>query len=124
VVHATIKTTKVQICSCRSQLIFANYLPRQPAAHLMLRIFTRLFRRPAIRMGRVDNARLGEARSAVRNAQFVSYLDASGSLARRDPNRHERRASRLRVAKALATLVGAAGLTWFAVESAHAFGLY
>ena len=40
-------------------------------------------------MGRVDNARIG--RTAIRNAQFVSFVDASGCFDARRPDRFDRK---------------------------------
>lgn len=88
----------------------------------MLRLLVNLFRRPAIRMGRVDNARI--RRSAVRNAQFVSFVDASGCFEHRRPDRFDRKLRRQKLFKMLATLLGAGGLGWVVLESARAISQF
>ena len=76
----------------------------------MLRaIFLKLFHRPAVRMGRVDNRRIRT--SAVRNAQFISFITASGCLPPRRLAPHDaglrRRRWLRRAAFAGLTLLGA-----------------
>ncbi len=88
----------------------------------MLRVLKNLFRRPAIRMGRVDNARI--RRSPVRNAQFVSFVDASGCFEARRPDRFDRRLRRQKLLKGLITLAGAGGLGWVVLESARAISSF
>ena len=57
----------------------------------MLRLLKNLFRRPPIRMGLVDDARIHRTR--IRNAQFVSFVDASGCFETRCPDRFDRSCS-------------------------------
>lgn len=84
----------------------------------MLRLLKNLFRRPPIRMGRVDNARIH--RTAVRNAQFVSFVDASGCFDARRPDRFDRKLRRQKLMRAMFALLGAGGLGWVVLESARA----
>ncbi len=88
----------------------------------MLRLLRNFFRRPAIRMGRVDNTRI--RRTAIRNAQFVSFVDASGCFESRRPDRFDRRLRRQKLIKALVALAGAGGLGWVALESARAIASF
>lgn len=88
----------------------------------MLRLLTNLFRRPAIRMGRVDNARI--RRTPIRNAQFVSFVDASGCFAARRPDRHDRKLRVQKLMRAAITLAGAGGLGWVVLESARAISQF
>lgn len=88
----------------------------------MLRLLKNLFRRPPIRMGRVDNARI--RRSPVRSAQFVSFVDASGCFEARRPDRFDRRLRRQKFFKILVTLAGAGGLGWVVLESARAISSF
>ncbi|MDX2185742.1 MAG: hypothetical protein SFV32_02320 [Opitutaceae bacterium] len=82
----------------------------------------RLLHRPAIRLGRVDNSRIQT--TAVRNAQFVSFLSSNGSFARHCPDRHDTRLRRRRTLKTLAVASVCAGLAWVAIESAQALTLF
>ena len=59
-------------------------------------------------MGRVDNARI--RRTAIRNAQFVSFVDASGCFDRRQPDRFDRRLRRLKLIKGVLSLAAAGWL--------------
>ena len=84
----------------------------------MMRLLKNLFRRPPIRMGRVDNARI--RRTRLRNAQFVSFVDASGCFEARRPDRHDRKLRRQKTIKAVLALAGAGGFGWVVLESARA----
>ena len=84
----------------------------------MLRFLKNFLRRPPVRMGRVDNARI--RRTAIRNAQFVSFVDASGCFDRRQPDRFDRRLRRMKLIKGLLSLAAAGGLGWVVMESARA----
>ncbi len=88
----------------------------------MLYVLKNLFHRPAIRMGRVDNSLFQTTR--LRNAQFVSFMAQSESLA---PFASDRYDTKLRWRKRLkfvfiAVIVG--GLAWVIVESASAISLF
>lgn len=89
----------------------------------MLRLLINFFRRPTVRMGRVDNARIHRV-SAVKSAQFVSFMSESNCLPRRNPDRHDLRLRRLKLAKSLLMTAFAAGLAWVAIESARAIALF
>jgi len=88
----------------------------------MLRLLKNLFRRPPIRMGRVDNARI--RRTAVRNAQFVSFVDASGCFEARRPDRFDRKLRMQKFMRLAAALLGAGGLGWVVLESARAISQF
>lgn len=88
----------------------------------MLRLIKNLFRRPPIRMGRVDNARI--RRTTIRNAQFVSFVDASGCFEARRPDRFDRKLRRFKILKGLLALLGAGGLGWVVLESARAIASF
>ena len=88
----------------------------------MLRLVKNLFRRPPIRMGRVDNARIN--RTPIRNAQFVSFVDASGCFEARRPDRFDRKLRRQKLMRAIAALAGAGGLGWVVLESARAISQF
>ncbi len=88
----------------------------------MLYLLKKLFHRPAIRRGRVDNERIHRTR--IRNAQFVSFVDASGCFEARRPDRHDRRLRRRKLVRAMFTLAGAGGLGWVVLESARAISQF
>lgn len=88
----------------------------------MLRALLNLFRRPPVRMGRVDNARI--RRTRIRNAQFVSFIDASGCCEGRRADRHDQRLRRQKWVKGFVTLLGAGGLGWVLLESARAIAMF
>ncbi len=88
----------------------------------MLRLLKNLFRRPPIRMGRVDNARI--RRTRIRNAQFVSFVDASGCLKTRNPDRQDRKLRRQKLMRAIVMLAAASGLGWVVLESARAISQF
>lgn len=88
----------------------------------MLRFLKNLLRRPPIRMGRVDNARIHRTR--IRNAQFVSFVDASGCFEARRPDRFDRKLRRQNLIKAAFTVLGAGGLGWVVLESARAISQF
>lgn len=88
----------------------------------MLRLLLNLFRRPPIRMGRVDNSRIRTTR--IRNAGFVSFIASQGCVGRQNTDRYDRRLRRQKAMKTLAFLTSAAGLAWVAVESARAIALF
>ncbi len=89
---------------------------------MFFRMLKNLFRRPPIRMGRVDNTRI--QRSAIRNAGFVSFVTENRCLPRRNPDHHEARLRRLRFAKVVAYLSLGAGGAWVVVESVKALTLF
>ena len=88
----------------------------------MLRVLSQIFRRPPIRMGRVDNRAIRT--TVVRNAQFVSFITASGAAAKRHPDRHDRRLRRQKLTRLAICASLTAGAAWVAIESAHAFSIF
>lgn len=88
----------------------------------MLRILLNLFRRPPIRMGRVDNGNI--RRTRIRNAQFVSFFSESNCVSRGNPDRHDQRLRRLKLVKSFVVLALAAGLAWVVVESVRAISIF
>jgi hypothetical protein len=88
----------------------------------MLRLLKNLFRRPAIRMGRVDNSRINTTQ--LRNAQFVSFISQSGSLSPVNTDRYENRLRRRKQLKLFLTLTFTAGGAWVVLESARALTLF
>jgi hypothetical protein len=88
----------------------------------MLCMLKSLFRRPAIRMGRVDNSRIQTTR--LRNAQFVSFVAESGSLRPFSSDRWDARLRRRKLMKAALSLSFAAGAAWVVLESAKALSMF
>ena len=86
----------------------------------MLRLAQNLFRRPSIRMGSVDNARIG--RTHIKNAQFVSFLEVQGM--RMGTDRHDASLRRRRAAKLFLVFLLGVGFAWFALESAQALSMF
>ena len=89
---------------------------------MFFRMLKNLFRRPPIRMGRVDNSRI--QRTAIRNAGFVSFMSDNRCMTRRGSDHHETRLRRLRFAKVVAYLTMGAGGAWVVVESVKALTLF
>ena len=89
---------------------------------LVLRALSQLFRRPPIRMGRVDNRTIRT--TVVRNAQFVSFISESGSSGRKHPDRHDRRLRRQKFTRLAVGAAITAGVAWVAIESAQAFSIF
>ena len=81
-----------------------------------------LFHRPAIRMGRVDNSLIQTTR--LRNAQFVSFMSQSDSLAPVSTDRYDTRLRRRKWLKLAFALSLAGGLAWVILESAHAISMF
>ena len=88
----------------------------------MLRTLFNFFRRPPIRMGRVDNRII--RRTVIRNAQFVSFLSSNGSASRRQPDRQDIRLRRQKISRTAVRVALAAGFTWIVIESAQAFSIF
>jgi hypothetical protein len=88
----------------------------------VLRALLQIFRRPPIRMGRVDNRTIRT--TVVRNAQFVSFISESGSAAKKHPDRHDRRLRRQKLTRLAAGASLAASAAWIAIESAQAFSIF
>lgn len=88
----------------------------------MLYALKSLFHRPAIRMGRVDNSLFQTTR--LRNAQFVSFMSQSESLAPFCSDRYESKLRRRKFVKTalLASLI--AGAAWIIIESASAITMF
>lgn len=82
----------------------------------------RLFRRPPIRMGSVDNRSMRT--TPVRNAGFVSFFQGQGCLSARHPDLQDIRLRRQRRRRVVATLTAVGLSTWFVIESAHALALF
>jgi len=88
----------------------------------MLYAIKSLFHRPAIRMGRVDNSLFQTTR--LRNAQFVSFMSQSESLAPFCSDRYESKLRRRKFVK-VALLAGLiAGVAWIIIESASAITMF
>ncbi len=88
----------------------------------MLRVLLNFFRRPTIRMGRVDNARI--RRNSIRNAQFISFISQSGGIAPLHPDQHDRRLRWQRSVRLAAALAVAAAGAWIVIESAQALEIF
>ena len=88
----------------------------------MLYPLKNLFRRPAIRMGRVDNSLFQTTR--LRNAQFVSFMSQSDSLAPMSMDRYDTKLRRRKRVKAVLALAIVAGVAWVIIESAHAIAMF
>jgi hypothetical protein len=88
----------------------------------VLPILRKLFRRPPIRMGSVDNRTLRT--TPIRNAGFVSFFADNGCVSPRRPHVVERRMRRQRVWRALATVAVVTLSVWFVVESAYALASF
>ncbi len=85
----------------------------------MLRALLRnLFHRPSGRMDRRSRT------AQVRQAQFMSFVEANGCLPPRRLGAYDARLRRTRVFRRLAFTGLAALGTWFAVESAHALARF
>lgn len=88
----------------------------------MLRLLTQLFRRPPIRMGRVDNSRLRT--TSTRNAGFVSFMSGQGLGHVRYTDRHDNRLRRQKLTKLIGYLSLGSGCAWVAIESARALSIF
>lgn len=73
-------------------------------------------------MGRVDNSLFQTTR--LRNAQFVSFMSQSDSLAPMSTDRYDTRLRRRKRLKVAFILSLAAGLAWVIIESAHAISMF
>jgi hypothetical protein len=89
---------------------------------MIFRMIKNLFRRPPIRMGRVDDARI--QRTSIRNAGFVSFMTENRCYPRRGSDRHEARLRRLRLARMVAYFALGTGGAWVVVESVRALALF
>jgi hypothetical protein len=89
---------------------------------MILRILKNLFRRPPIRMGRVDNSRIRT--TTIRNSGFVSFISATGSLRARNTDHSDARLRRRRFFKGLVIATLSAGGAWIVIESARALTLF
>ena len=88
----------------------------------MLYALKSLFHRPAIRIGRVDNSLIQTTR--LRNAQFVSFMSQSDSLAPMSTDRYDAKLRRRKWLKATLVLAMVGGLAWVIIESAHAITMF
>jgi len=73
-------------------------------------------------MGRVDNSLIQTTR--LRNAQFVSFMSQSDSLAPMSADRYDTRLRRRKWLKLAFALSLAGGLAWIILESAHAISMF
>jgi hypothetical protein len=90
---------------------------------VLRQLFQAIFHRPHHPFGKVDNARL-ERRTALRNAQFVSFMAQQGLGRGIASDRHEARLRRQRVVRfAVAAFVGGI-VAWVGLESARALSLF
>lgn len=90
---------------------------------MLRQLFQSIFHRPLHPFGKVDNARL-ERRTALRNAQFVSFMSQQGLGRGVASDRHETRLRRQRVIRfAVAAFVGGV-VAWVGLESARALSLF
>ena len=90
---------------------------------MLRRILQSIFHRPLHPLGKVDNARL-ERRTALRNAQFVSFMAQQGLGRGIASDRHEARLRRQRLVRfVVAASVGGA-VAWVGLESARAHSLF
>ena len=89
---------------------------------MLPRMLKNLFRRPPIRMGRVDNARI--RKTSIRNAGFVSFITNNRCVSQRTTDRHDARLRRLRFLKTLVYLALGSGGAWIVIESARALTLF
>lgn len=82
----------------------------------------RLFRRPRIRMGFIDESTTRP--TPIRNAQFVSFFNESDCGVRRSADHFDNRLRRQKLFK-MATIVTITVLcTWFVIESAQALSTF
>jgi len=89
----------------------------------MLRVLkNKLFHRPAIKMGRVDNSCMHTTR--LRNAQFISFIAETGSLMPFHTDRYDARLRRRKALKTLAATGLLAAAAWVVIESAHALTMF
>lgn len=88
----------------------------------MLYALKSLFHRPAIRMGRVDNSLIQTTR--LRNAQFVSFMAQSESLAPFCADRYESKLRRRKFVKTALVVSLVAGAAWIIIESASAITMF
>jgi len=73
-------------------------------------------------MGRVDNSLIQTTR--LRNAQFVSFMSQSDSLAPMSTDRYDAKLRRRKWLKATLVLAMVGGLAWVIIESAHAITMF
>lgn len=88
----------------------------------VVRTLSRLFHRPAIRMGSVDNSRIRT--TPIRNAGFVSFFAESGCVSARHADYYDTRLRRQKRRRLFALLAITALCTWVVVESARAISLF
>ncbi len=87
-----------------------------------MRSLRRIFRRPPIQLGVIDDSRHGT--TPIRNPQFVSFFSATDCTARRHVDHHDLRLRRQKWTKFAAAIVVTACVTWIIVESAHALSTF
>lgn len=81
-----------------------------------------LFRRPKVRFGLMMNGVRGR-KSAVRNPQFVGFLEGSG-FRRVSTDRYEKALQRRRTVVHALVFLLFLGFVWVMIESAHALSLF
>jgi hypothetical protein len=89
----------------------------------LIRQIMSLFRRPKVRFGLMMGGVRGR-KSAVRNAQFVGFLEGSGFRRRMNPDRHEKALHRRRTVVQILVVLLFLGFVWVMIESAHALSLF
>lgn len=87
-----------------------------------MRRLLRIFRRPPIRMGSVDNAHIRT--TPIRNAGFVSFFAGSGCVSARNCDYQDNRLRRQKRLRTLAVVSVTAFCTWIVVESARAISTF
>lgn len=82
----------------------------------------RLFRRPPIRMGYIDDS--ADRPTPIRNAQFVSFFSASDCATRRSSDHFDVRLRRQKFYKTAMIVTVTVLCTWFVIESAQALSTF
>ena len=87
-----------------------------------MKLLRRIFHRPRIRMGFIDES--ATRPSPIRNAQFVSFFSETDCRVHRSADHFDNRLRRQKLFK-IATIVTITVLcTWFVIESAQALSTF